>query len=122
MSYFIEAYKRAFDFSGRSRRKEYWMFVLFYAIALIILTILDRVLFGDSEIAVLSLIFTLVSAIPSISITVRRLHDIGKSGWWILLSLIPFVGGIILFVFTVLDSQHGSNKWGTNPKENMFAI
>lgn len=80
-------------------------------------------IFGDSRIVTLLLgivmiIYVLIVFIPSLAVTVRRLHDTGKSGWYILLNLIPYVGGLIIFIFTVMDSEPGENKWGPNPKED----
>ncbi|WP_444998280.1 DUF805 domain-containing protein [Aliikangiella sp. IMCC44359] len=112
MKYFLGALKKFADFNGRARRKEYWMFVLFYLIIYIALNIIDSLL-GTMFI---SLIFILVMLIPSISIATRRLHDTSRSGWWQLLSLIPIVGGIVLIVFLAQDS-HAENSFGPNPKQ-----
>ncbi|MGF1766254.1 DUF805 domain-containing protein [Enterovibrio makurazakiensis] len=111
MGYFIMALKNYAVFTGRARRKEYWMFMLFYLIFSIVLAILDGVL----GIGVLSLILSLGMFIPSISIAARRLHDTGRSGWWQLIALIPLVGAIILIVFLVQDSRE-DNEYGVNPK------
>lgn len=119
MKWFIAAMKKAFDFSGRSRRKEYWMFILFTFIISIPLTIIDTVLgleFAE-DMGILSTLFSIILIVPSISVTVRRLHDIGKSGLWILLNLIPVIGQIVLLVFSVKDSNPGNNIYGPNPKE-----
>ena len=61
--------------------------------------------------------YSLAIIVPSLAVTVRRLHDVGRSGWWILISLIPLIGGIVIFVFMVLDSHEGENRFGPNPKE-----
>mgnify|MGYP003297531573 CR=1 FL=1 len=102
---FSQAVKSVFsnyaNFSGRARRSEYWYFVLF---SLII-----------SLIPIVNLIVGLISIIPGIAVCVRRLHDIGKSGWWFLLGFIP-IGPIVLFAWFCKDSQPGVNKWGENPK------
>ena len=102
---FSQAVKSVFsnyaNFSGRARRSEYWYFVLF---SLII-----------SLIPIVNLIVGLISIIPGIAVCVRRLHDIGKSGWWLLLCLIPIVN-LILLVWYCTDSQPGENQWGANPK------
>lgn len=111
MNYFLDALKRYADFTGRARRKEYWMFILFYLIFYIAAMVVDIVL-GTFFIA---LIFALAMVIPSIAIAARRLHDTGRSGWWQLIALIPFIGGIILLVFLVLDSTE-DNQYGPNPK------
>ena len=106
----IEATKLFFtryvDFNGRSRRSEYWWA---YLAVVIISAVLTAVL-GE-----LAYIWTLATLIPNIAITVRRLHDIGKSGWWYLICLIPLVGAIILLVWMCLDSTE-DNQWGPNPK------
>ncbi|MGI2327571.1 DUF805 domain-containing protein [Planococcus sp. YIM B11945] len=119
MKEFVDVFKKTFVFSGRSRRKEYWMFILITAIISIVLTILDMVLGLDitEDTGLLSGLFSLILIIPTLSVTIRRLHDIGKSGWWILLCLIPIIGWIVLFIFSVLDSQAGTNIYGPNPKE-----
>jgi len=111
MGYFIDVIKRYKDFSGRSTRTEYWMFILYYVITSIIVNIVDYFL-GTGF---LSLIFAIVIWIPSISIAARRLHDIGRSGWWQLIGLIPVIGVIVLIVFLVQDS-HDENEYGPNPK------
>ncbi|ANU22582.1 DUF805 domain-containing protein [Planococcus donghaensis] len=119
MKEFLDVFKKTLDFKSRSRRKEYWMFILWTTIISVVLSIIEIVagLEIAPDIGLLSTIFTLVILIPSISVTVRRLHDIGRTGWWLLLSFIPILGWIALFVFTLLDSESGSNKYGSNPKE-----
>ena len=118
MFWFIEVLKRAFDFSGRSRRKEYWMYSLFYFIIAIVLGILESLmgLTVTDDVGILTGLLGLILIIPSLSLIFRRLHDTGRSAWWLLISLIPLIGAIVLFVFTVLDSEPGSNKYGPNPK------
>jgi uncharacterized membrane protein YhaH (DUF805 family) len=111
MEYFIGALKKYADFTGRARRKEYWMFVLFYIIFYIVSVVIDSVL----GIALVSIIFSLGMAVPSISVAARRLHDTGRSGWWQLISLIPLIGVIVLIVFLTQDS-HEENEYGANPK------
>ena len=111
MEYFIDALKRYADFTGRARRKQYWMFFLFYIIFYIGTLILDAVL-GTFFIA---LIFSLALLVPSIAIAARRLHDTGRSGWWQLIALIPLIGAIVLIVFLVMDST-ADNEYGPNPK------
>lgn len=113
MQWYFKVLQNYVGFQGRARRKEYWMFVLFSAIVSIILTILDKALHLDS---VLAGLYSLAVLLPSLAVGARRLHDTGRSGWWLLLSLIPFVGGIILLVFMCLDSQEGDNQYGPNPK------
>lgn len=118
MSWFIHVMKNTFNFSGRARRKEYWMFALMTFLISIVLTTIDIVagLEFAPEVGVLSTIFGLIILIPSLSVTVRRLHDTGRSGAWILIGLIPLVGLIVILVFMVLDSQQDTNRFGPNPK------
>ena len=112
MEYFIDAFKKFADFSGRATRTQYWMFVLMYMIIYIVLALIDTFVLGFP---VLSGIFSLAVLIPSLSIGARRLHDIGRSGWWLLISLVPLIGVIVLLVFFVMDSD-GDNEYGPNPK------
>jgi uncharacterized membrane protein YhaH (DUF805 family) len=120
MAWYLLAWQRATDFSGRSRRKEYWYFQLFNAIVMIFLG-LFAVAFSDQgkpAMIPFGLMFAygLVLFVPSLAVTVRRLHDIGKSGWWYLIAFVPLIGGLVLFVFTVLDSDPDRNEYGPNPK------
>lgn len=105
-------------FSGRSRRAEYWYFVLFNLVISFILSMLDGVLgfWGDESIGLLGGLFTLAMVIPGLAVGIRRLHDTGKSGWWILLALIPIIGALVLIIFMIQDSQRGENKYGSDPK------
>ena len=116
------------NFSGRARRKEYWMFSLFFFIVAIAAAILAAVMgaivsvglgeeVGIAVIVGVMIIFYLAHIIPAIAVTVRRLHDTGNSGWLYLIALIPYLGNLILFIFTLIDGQKGENKWGSNPKE-----
>lgn len=111
MEYFTGALKKYADFTGRARRKEYWMFVLFYLIFYIVLSVIDSFI-GSM---ILSGLFSLALLVPSISIAARRLHDTGRTGWWQLIALIPLLGTIVLIVFLAQDS-HDENKYGANPK------
>lgn len=116
MNYFMEALKKYAVFSGRATRSEYWYFVLFYIILAVIAGIIDGVI--GSEMGILGLVVGLGLFIPSLSVTVRRLHDIGKSGWMILISFIPLIGGIWLLILMAMDSQASENEYGANPKMN----
>ena len=104
MNWYLYVLKNYATFSGRARRKEYWMFFLSNVLISLGLGVLD-VVAGT------------YSVIPSIAVSVRRLHDTNRSGWWIVISLIPIIGVLVLFVFTCLDSQPGTNRFGANPKE-----
>ena len=103
------------DFNGRARRKEYWMFVLFNFVVSLVLGIVMGLISQTAANAV-SIIYTLALLLPGLSLGVRRLHDTGKSGWFMLIGLIPLVGATILLVFYCLDSQPGTNEYGPNPK------
>ena len=120
MNWYLHVLKNYATFSGRARRKEYWMFFLISALISIVLTLLD-ILLGtysvEYEAGLFSGLYSLLILIPSIAVVVRRLHDTDRSGWWILISLIPLIGVIVLFVFIGLDSQPGTNRFGANPKE-----
>jgi uncharacterized membrane protein YhaH (DUF805 family) len=124
MSWFLMAWSRAADFSGRSRRSEYWYFQLFNFFAAIVVCIFGY-LFSSPDsmgnLAIFCCIYSLVSFVPSLSVTVRRLHDIGKNGWWYLISFIPLIGAIILLVFMVTDGDPGWNEYGHNPKSLEYA-
>ncbi len=121
--YMIMPLKKYSDFKGRSRRKEYWYFTLLMIIIIVPLAFTFGVLSesGNEEIGMIPIgilvLFVLALFVPSLAVTVRRLHDTGRSGWWYLVSLIPYVGNLILIIFTVQDSKPGSNQWGPNPKE-----
>ncbi len=111
MEYFIGALKKFADFTGRARRKEFWMFTLFYIIFYAVAATIDVV----TGLYMLSGIFSLALLIPTLAISARRLHDTGRSGWWQLIGLIPLIGAIVLIVFYVQDSVEG-NEYGENPK------
>jgi len=116
--------KQYADFNGRARRKEYWMFILFNMIFASVALVFDNILgfamegVGYGPIYVL---YGLGIMIPAIAVGVRRLHDIGKSGWMLLVSLIPLIGGIWLLVLMATDGQPGENKYGANPKETILS-
>ena len=114
MNYYLEVLKKYAVFSGRARRKEYWMFVLWNFIIAFIIGLLSAFV---EEIILLYYLYMLAILIPSVAVAVRRLHDTNRSGWWWFISFIPIVGGIILIVFLAQDSQPGENQYGPNPKE-----
>lgn len=120
MNWYLKVLKQYADFSGRARRKEYWMFVLFNMIFTIVAMILDNVLGIAMEgigYGPLYGLYALAMLIPGLAVAVRRLHDVGKSGWMILIALIPLIGSIWLLVLMVTDSNTGENQYGQNPKE-----
>lgn len=127
MEWMILPFRRYADFSGRSRRKEYWMFFLFNIIVAVVLNVVfaGALLTGDAGGAMLGgvgglviVLYALVAFIPGLAVTVRRFHDQDKSGWMVLLGLIPFVGGIILVVFMCLEGTRGANRFGPDPKSD----
>ena len=122
MSWYLKVLKNYVGFSGRARRKEYWMFYLFNAIATIITETLDFFLMNNNSFPVITLLYALAILLPSLAVTWRRLHDTGRSGGWFFISLVPFVGGIILLVFTCLDSEPNDNKYGPNPKMDVKSV
>ena len=111
-------------FKGRSRRSEYWFIQLFLIITNLAAAAIDLALMGgdvDRFIAnggggILGLIWILVPILPALAVLVRRLHDTGRSGWWALIGLVPLVGGVVLFVFSVLDSTAEENQYGAPVK------
>ena len=120
MNWYLYVLKNYATFSGRARRKEYWMFFLFNVLISLGLGVLDVVVGTYSveyETGLFSGLYSLLVLIPSIAVSVRRLHDTNRSGWWIVISLIPIIGVLVLFVFMCLDSQPGTNRFGANPKE-----
>lgn len=108
-------------FAGRARRKEYWMFALVNFVICVALAIAGMVMLGKSQNSALVMdavlgVYLLLILLPSLAVTVRRLHDTGRSGWWFWIQLVPFVGPIVLFVFTVLDGTPGTNAYGPSAK------
>ncbi|TEA27922.1 DUF805 domain-containing protein [Candidatus Schmidhempelia bombi] len=126
MNWFIECITKNYaNFSGRARRKEYWMYTLFYLLFMSILVIASLVICTMKEMDSIAtqhvVIFIVICAylalfIPTLAVLVRRLHDINKSGWWSLISFVPYVGFIISIIFPLLDSTPGRNQYGENPK------
>ncbi len=136
MEWMLMPLKRYADFSGRSRRKEYWMFILFVVLVTVALSLVlpiiglsggeEGSLFGaGGAVLIILLLFYLALLIPSIAVQVRRFHDQDKSGWFVLLNLIPYIGGIIVLVFMCLEGTRGPNRYGPDPKgggsEEIFA-
>jgi uncharacterized membrane protein YhaH (DUF805 family) len=134
MEYMLMPLKRFFDFSGRSRRKEFWLWILLYIIVYVVALVLDVQLglggssqssseFGDGAMSasasfnggILTLGWALIALIPSLAVTVRRLHDVDKSGWFILLGLIPLVGFYLLYLYCQPGTA-GPNRFGADPK------
>jgi uncharacterized membrane protein YhaH (DUF805 family) len=119
MNYYTDVLKKYAVFTGRARRKEYWMFVLWNFIIAILAGIVFNLIgyiMHDWAIGMVVDLYYLAVLIPALAVLARRLHDTGRSAWWMLIGLIPLIGAIVLFVFAVLDSQPGDNKYGPNPK------
>lgn len=126
MKWYLKAWKNYANFSGRARRTEYWMFVLFNIVAAVIALYLDNVLglpmLAGNELypynfyGPLYTCYAIAALIPYLAVTVRRLHDTGNSGAMIFIGLIPIIGGIWLLVLLLTDSKYGPNKYGENPK------
>ena len=120
MNWYLKCWKQYADFSGRARRKEYWIFSLINYIIIFFLYILQIVMIESTLWLIFPIIFFLYAVavfLPGLAVNIRRLHDIGKSGWWYLIYLIPIIGAIWLTVLMCLDSAPGENQWGENPKE-----
>lgn len=124
MEWYVKVLKQYAEFEGRARRKEYWMFALVHFLIIMALQA-GMVMLGGMNpessigLVIMSLLglYSLAVFIPSLAVTVRRLHDTGRSGWWFFISFIPIIGTIALIVFLVQDSQPGANQYGENPKE-----
>jgi uncharacterized membrane protein YhaH (DUF805 family) len=115
MKWYFKAIYRYFDFSGRSRRKEFWVFTLFNIFLIGVLSILDD-FFETTYFSYASYIYFLIILIPSLAIFLRRLHDVGKTGWNLLLLLIPFIGWLWLLMLLWFVGEPRPNKWGAYPK------
>jgi len=118
VNYYLDALKNYATFSGRATRQQYWMFVLFNIIIAILLGIIDGV-FGftnEDGMGLLGTVYSLAILIPAIAILARRLHDIGRTGWWILLLFIPLIGAIVILIFALLDSERNENEYGASLK------
>ena len=113
MNGYLATLKKYADFSGRARRTEYWLFVLFSMVIAMVLGVVDYVLGSPG---IVGLLFALAILIPSIAVAVRRLHDTDRSGWWLPIAFFPIVGTIVLLVFLLLDSNSGENRFGSSPK------
>lgn len=120
MNWYVKVLKQYVDFDGRARRREYWIFAVFNMIFSFLAVIFDNIF----DIAIrgigygpIYLVYALVVFLPSLGVSVRRLHDVGKSGWYLFISLIPIIGSIWLLVLFCTDSQEGKNDYGENPKQ-----
>jgi uncharacterized membrane protein YhaH (DUF805 family) len=121
MGSYLDAWEKYFKFGGRARRREFWLFSLINGVLMYLLPVVLRFLFSDpgqgaTFTLILSVLLSLVVFIPSLAVFSRRLHDTGRSGWWFLLSFVPF-GNLLLLVWLCQDSQSGGNQYGPNPKD-----
>src|SRR5690625_1231602 len=124
MSWFFYSLRRYNDFQGRSRRKEYWSFILYLLLLSIRVSFVDSIfgfcpMYGSFYGPVTSLLF-LFMFIPSLAVSVRRLHDIGKSGWWLLVGFLPVIGTIWLLIFFIREGESLPNQCGDNREEQLL--
>lgn len=112
MNWYLDVLKKYAVFDGRARRQEYWMFGLFNFIIAVVLAAIGGIIHTQA----LYGLYVLAILLPSIGVTIRRLHDTGRSGWWMLIGLVPLVGGLILLYFMICDSEPNSNDYGPCPK------
>ena len=115
LDWFKKALRNYTNFSGRARRKEYWYFVLVQMGLIIVAMILDAIIF-NSETGLFYIVVVLGLFLPGLAVTIRRLHDTSRSGWWFLLSILPLIGSIILLVFLASDTKLETNQWGPPAK------
>jgi uncharacterized membrane protein YhaH (DUF805 family) len=112
INYYTGVLKNYVGFQGRARRAEFWQFTL---VSVVISIVLDAI-GAAAKFPLLGSLYGLAVLLPTLAVTVRRLHDTDRSGWWVLLDIIPIVGWIVVLVFLCLDSTPGANKYGPNPK------
>jgi len=112
MNWFVAVLRKYAVFAGRARRKEYWMYTLIYVLIAVVLGFLDAMLGGAG---LLGTLLAIALFLPSLAVTVRRLHDSGRSGWWVLIAFVPIVGVIVLLVFMCLAGTPGRNAYGEDP-------
>jgi uncharacterized membrane protein YhaH (DUF805 family) len=118
MNWYVEVLKKYAVFAGRARRKEYWMFTLFNLIIGFAIGFVQGMMGigGGSYLAWPALVYTLAVLIPGIAVSVRRLHDTNRSGWWLFIACVPFIGAVALLWFMVQEGTPGDNQYGPNPK------
>ena len=110
MDEYLEVWKKYADFQGRASRREYWMFTVISLLIALVLGIVDAMMFGKTP--MLGISYTLAILVPSLAVSVRRLHDTNRSGWWLFISIIPIIGVIVLLVFAPQASQNEGNQYG----------
>lgn len=120
MKYYLQALSNYANFTGRARRREYWMFILFnvlFSFAAFSIDILMGMAVPELGFGAIYILYALAVFIPGLAVTVRRLHDTGKSGWMYFISLIPIIGGIWLLVLLATEGDRGANQYGSDPVE-----
>ena len=118
-SYYTGAFSKYFQFQGRARRAEYWWFTLFNMLISIAITVVEigaGLTDLEATYGPLSTLYLLALFFPTLALGVRRLHDIGRSGWWLLIGIIPLIGIVVLLIFVCTDSERGENAFGPSPK------
>ncbi|PYZ97505.1 hypothetical protein CR205_02605 [Alteribacter lacisalsi] len=118
MHWYLKVWKSFFEFEGRARRKEYWTFSLIHWIVLVLLILAGEL---NTLFYIVYFLYAAAGFIPGLAVTVRRLHDTDRSGLWFFIVFIPIIGGIWLFVLTVLEGDYGENEFGPDPKEHTEA-
>ncbi|MBX3177617.1 MAG: DUF805 domain-containing protein [Candidatus Hydrogenedentes bacterium] len=113
MNWYLDGLKNYTGFSGRAHRTEFWMYVLFTVIVVVVLSIIEGIV---GLTGILTTLYYLGTLLPNIAVSMRRLHDTDRSGWWLLIGFIPFIGAIVLLIFYCLDGTPGSNRFGADPK------
>jgi uncharacterized membrane protein YhaH (DUF805 family) len=118
MDWYLKVLKNYVGFEGRARRKEYWMYSLINLLVYIALAIVEAMtgMVGDSGMGMLTLLYSLAVLIPGLAVSFRRLHDIDKSAWWLLIAFVPLIGVIVLLVFACMEGTRGDNRFGPDPK------
>jgi uncharacterized membrane protein YhaH (DUF805 family) len=120
MNWYLEVLKKYAVFDGRARRKEYWFFVLFNILISMALTLIDRLTGNvdpETGIGILGGLYAIGVMIPGMAVSVRRLHDTGRNGWWLLITFIPVAGALLFLYFMLLDSNPEGNEYGPSPKD-----
>jgi len=112
VDWYLAVLRKYATFDGRARRMEYWMFVLFNMLIGFAITLVDVF----ARLGFLGVLYSLAMIIPTLAVTVRRLHDTGRSGWWVFINLIPVVGAIVLFIFMVIEGDPHDNEYGPDPE------
>ena len=118
MNWYLKVLKNYAVFQGRARRKEYWFFILFNLLISILLGIVDAAVALAAGVPIIGLVYALAVLLPALAVTVRRLHDTDRSGWWVLISVVPLIGPIVLIVFAATEGTRGPNRFGDDPVQD----